>query len=141
MVASSGREWIGRAELDVATAGEMSFVFEGGVTAGLRITLDERGANDVRVLVRGERGSAELVADEADPTAAALSLRGAPRRVMDSVGAVGGACGSPLLVPFVRAALEAHASGCRSVSVADVADAHQHAYRAAPRSKTVRATG
>lgn len=135
VVASSGREWIGRTDVDVATAGEMRFVFEDGVTADLRISLDERGSNEVRVLVRGERGSAELVAEEADPTGAALSLRGAPRRVMDAAGAVGGACGSPLLVPFVRAALDAHASGGLSVSVADVADAHQHVFQAGLTSK------
>lgn len=141
VVSSTGREWVGREGVDVATAGEIRFVFEGGATADLRITLDERGTNDVHLVVRGERGWAELVAEEADPTASALALRGAPRRVMDSVGPVGGACGSPLLVPFVREALEVHALRRRSVSVADVAEAHEHAYRATKAAKIVRATG
>lgn len=120
----SGTETYGRAGIDVTTRGSLAITFEGGASADVSITVDEEGANDVRLCVRGPAGSATLVATEADPTTAPLSLRGNPRHVASSLPPSRGSCGMPLLVPYVKEALDADARGAASVAIRDVAAAH-----------------
>jgi predicted dehydrogenase len=126
ILGASGREWHGRANVDVGTGGELIVCFEGGAHAELSVTLDAEGANEVRLVVTGASASAELVAGEGDPTASALALHGVDRGAFSSAG---GASGSPLLVPFVHEALAAFRSGAPMLSVADVAQAHALAVR------------
>ncbi len=120
----SSAERYGRAWIDVPTAGEITLRFDDGSRADVFITLDAPGADHVRIAARGDAGSAELVGAEGDPTAGALAVRGRARADRAEVEGAGGASGSPLLVPFVKEALEAHLRGERTVSVDDVAVAH-----------------
>lgn len=137
----SGHETFGRADLDVTTRGCVTMMFEGGAVADVSITVDDERTNEVRITARGPMGYAELVATEADPTAAPLSVRGNPRRVASALRPPDGSCGVPLLVPFVKEALVAHARGLTSVSVRDVAAAHAVAAGLAGSTEIVRRAG
>jgi predicted dehydrogenase len=126
VVGAAGREWLGRPHVDVATGGELVVLFEGGARAELRVTVDAAGGdNGVRLEVSGGSASAELIAGEGDPTASALVLHGVGPTAHDDVG---GATGSPLLVPFIMEAIADHELGRSSVSVEDVAQAHALAF-------------
>lgn len=121
VIGASGREWAGRASVDVGTAGELRLLFESGAHAELHVTLDAECANGVRLVVTGVAATAELRAGEADPTASALVLRGAGR---NDFARAGGASGSPLLVPFIHEAIAAFDAHRPTITVDDVAQAH-----------------
>ncbi|MBS2012238.1 MAG: Gfo/Idh/MocA family oxidoreductase [Deltaproteobacteria bacterium] len=124
VVSWQGREVFGRPAVDVPTGGSLTIGFEGGAVAVVSITLDAPGCNDLVLAARGPSGSALLAASEGDPTAAPLELRGEARRIARQLPDPGGAGGSPLLVPFVKEALDAHRRGESSIRVDDVAEAH-----------------
>lgn len=123
IVEARGRAWSRGSGVDVPTNGELELVFEGGARAALRLTVDTRGANDVRLIVRGAAASAKLLGGEADPTAAELDARGVSLDALAS-----GAVGSPLLVPFVHEAITAFDAGASALSIDDVAVAHRLAF-------------
>jgi predicted dehydrogenase len=120
VLGARGREWCGRSTVDVGTAGELVILFDDGTHAELHLTLDAERANDVRLVVSGESGTAVLAAGEGDPTASSLVVHGAEGLAAPA----GGATGSPLLVPFVHEAVAAFAAGRPTLSVDDVAEAH-----------------
>lgn len=111
-------ERAGRPNVDVPTQGELAIEFEGGTKALVHITLDARDRSDFRLLVRGRDASAELLAGEGDPTAIPARWRGASPQTEE------GATGSPLLVPYLHAALAG-----RAPTIADVVTAHVLALR------------
>lgn len=118
VLASVGRPVVGARGRSAQTHGDLEIVFDDGTTAQIRIDLEQRGHDDVCVVVTGKDVSATLRAPEADPTAHALSFRGiaAPQHA--------GATGSPLLVPFLDEALAAFVAGRPTLGIADVALAH-----------------
>lgn len=114
---SVGRPVIHATCTDTRIAGRLALEFDDGTTADVRITLDAPDHDDFRLLVRGERASADLRASEEDPTASPLRWHGVPSLPS---GGSSGATGSPLLVPYLHAALAGARIGVRDVQAAHV---------------------
>lgn len=121
VLGAGGREWRGRDGVDVATRGELVVLFEGGARADLYLSVDDEGSSSVRLTARGDSAFADLIAEEGDPTATPLFLRGAHD---GAAACAGGASGSPLLVPFIHEAVAAFDARRPTLSVDDVALAH-----------------
>jgi predicted dehydrogenase len=98
---------------DERVRGQLALEFDDGTTACVRIALDAPSSNTFELLIRGEQAWALLSASEADPTASPLSWHGAAPPVVTT-----GATGSPLLVPYIHAALFGERVGVRDVATA-----------------------
>lgn len=98
---------------DSRLGGEVALAFDDGTIAFVRIRLDAPARSDVHLRIVGERASAELLATEEDPTATPLWWRGAEAPQVTT-----GATGSPLLVPYLHAALAGSRIGVRDVAAA-----------------------
>jgi predicted dehydrogenase len=123
------------ADAEGETAAVALFGFAGGASASLRISLDG-GADTTHLRVCGGGVTAELVGPEADPTGgtlrwfAASSSRRAHLEALER--GTPGALGSPLLVPYLGAAIAAlrdgerpgDGGGERLPSIADAFGAH-----------------
>lgn len=126
VIGASGREWRGRQDIDVATRGELTVLFDGGARADLELTLDDDRHSGVSIRAYGPSAFAGVTASEGDPTASSLFADGVAPAILARAG---GASGSPLLVPFVHEAVAAFESGRSMISVDDVATAHALAFR------------
>lgn len=118
--------------------------FEGGALASVRISLDG-GADGTRLMFCGGGVTASIEGREGDPTGTAVKWsvgegEGAAARLaaLESLERdTKGALGSPLLVPYVGAAIAALREGRapgeteRLLSIADSAQAHETAMRLA----------
>jgi predicted dehydrogenase len=109
-----GRSVVRSSLSDSRVRGALDLEFEDATTAEIRVALDVPGRNDFRLRVRGPQASADLLASEEDPTATPLRWQGAEPPPVTT-----GATGSPLLVPYVHAALAGE-----HIRVRDVAAAH-----------------
>jgi hypothetical protein len=98
---------------DARVRGALDLEFEDGTSAEIRIALDLRGKSAFRLRVRGAQASADLLASEEDPTATPLRWQGAAPPPVST-----GATGSPLLVPYLHAALAGARLGVRDVEAA-----------------------
>jgi predicted dehydrogenase len=96
-----------REAVDVPTFAEVEVDLSGGARLELTLTLDEPSCSRTSLAIEGDGVRAEIVGTEEDPTACALRLKGAYDDAIDLSAATRGARGSPLLVPFVHAALQA----------------------------------
>lgn len=108
-----GRPAVRTSFRDARLGGEVALAFDDGTIAFVRVRLDATPRNDLHLRVVGARASAELLATEEDPTAAPLRWRG-----MDPPPVTAGATGSPLLVPYLHAALAGERVGVRDVAAA-----------------------
>jgi predicted dehydrogenase len=114
--------------------------FAGGASATLRISLDG-GGNSTRITACGRGVTAHLAGPEADPTGGVLgwsARRPEDRERLEAIErTTRGALGSPLLVPYLGAAVaalrdgERPGEGERLPSIADVFGAHAAAMHVA----------
>src|SRR5690606_27383847 len=89
--------------------------FEGGATASFRVSIDG-GDDATRITLSGNGVTARLAGGEADPTGGLLrwsARRGVRERLEALERATEGALGSPLLVPYLAAAIAALRDGER----------------------------
>jgi predicted dehydrogenase len=131
VAAVRGAEWRTRADVDVATAAEIEVDLAGGARLDLSLTLDEPSCSRTSLFVEGGGLRAEIVGTEEDPTASPLTAHGVSGAVTELFAEARGAHGSPLLVPFVHAALNAFdaRSDEYPATIESVAPAHDVALR------------
>lgn len=119
-----------RSSAEAETAAVAVFRFVGGAMASLRITLDG-GSDATRITFCGNGRTAHLEGGEADPTIATVTWSAHDRaRLRALENDTPGAVGSPLLVPYLGAAITALRDGASPgdspnlLSVADTYGAH-----------------
>jgi predicted dehydrogenase len=115
-----------REGVEVETAAVATLQFEGGALAAIRATFDA-GPDATRITFTGNGLSATISGLEIDPTAGAVEWSGADMSVVRAAKRVEAECTGqspiPLLLPFLRAAIES--KGRDAPRIGDVADAHR----------------
>jgi predicted dehydrogenase len=139
-----------RSVAEAETAAVVVFRFESGAMATIRLSLDG-GADATRITICGAGKTAQLLGGEGDPTAGTLVWSTRDERDRARLEALErdtpGALGSPLLVPYLGAAIaairegEAPGESQRLLSIVDVAGAHAVAMACAAKSTGLGSAG
>jgi predicted dehydrogenase len=112
--------------VEVETSAVAALRFDGGALAVVRATFDA-GPDATRITFAGNGLSATIAGLEVDPTAGTVAWSGADVGAVRAAKRVENECHGespiPLLLPFMRAAIESR--GKDAPRVADVADAHR----------------